>query len=254
MQKKGISLIVLVITIIVMIILAATVVISLTNTGIIDRANHAVQLTDEKQVQDLAALTWAECYINNLRGDALKQEVITKLEEQGVKIDKYNINISDTGIEVKFNENKITTLAGTAWKFNEHVSGYEEVFEVFNFEEQTGWEEFPAGCYMESGIYKCEISGLTINTMFDTCYFGRVGVDNALGYAEEKAGYWEAGWKHIPEELEYKALIGEMTVEELAAGIVNVSPPILTFSEETNVALMNTELIDWLYENATRIK
>ena len=47
-MKKGISLIVLVITIIVMIILAAVVVISLSNTGIIDRADQAVKLTNEK--------------------------------------------------------------------------------------------------------------------------------------------------------------------------------------------------------------
>ena len=63
-MKKGISLIVLVITIIVMIILAATVVISLSNTGIIDRADQAVQLTNEKQVQDLAAMVGAEKYMD----------------------------------------------------------------------------------------------------------------------------------------------------------------------------------------------
>ena len=46
MKKQGISLIVLVITIIVMIILAAAVVITLSNTGIIDRAGKAVDLTN----------------------------------------------------------------------------------------------------------------------------------------------------------------------------------------------------------------
>ena len=55
-MKKGISLIVLVITIIVMIIIAASVVITLTNTGITNKANEAVDLTNEKQVQNLAAL------------------------------------------------------------------------------------------------------------------------------------------------------------------------------------------------------
>ena len=50
-MKKGISLIVLVITIIVMIILAASVVLTLSNTGIIERANHATQLTNKNQLQ-----------------------------------------------------------------------------------------------------------------------------------------------------------------------------------------------------------
>ena len=59
-MKKGISLIVLVITIIVMIILAASVVITLSNTGVINRASEAVNLTNEAAVQDLAALIWAE--------------------------------------------------------------------------------------------------------------------------------------------------------------------------------------------------
>ena len=76
-MKKGISLIVLVITIIVMIILAASVVITLSNTGVIDRAGQAVDLTNEAQVQDLAALIWADAYMDNLRG----QDLIDKVTE-----------------------------------------------------------------------------------------------------------------------------------------------------------------------------
>jgi hypothetical protein len=83
-----------------MIILAATVVISLSNTGIIDRAGKAVDLTNEVSVQDLAALTWADAYMNDKRGEALVTEVTTKLSEQGVKSEDWNITISDTGIVV----------------------------------------------------------------------------------------------------------------------------------------------------------
>ncbi|MBR6613550.1 MAG: type II secretion system protein [Clostridia bacterium] len=101
MQKKqGISLIVLVITIIVMIILAASVVITLSNTGVIDRASQAVDLTNESQVQDLAALTWADAYMDNLRGQNLIDEVTTKLAEQGVTTDDWNITVTDTGVSV----------------------------------------------------------------------------------------------------------------------------------------------------------
>ena len=45
-SKRGISLIVLVITIIVMIILAAAIILSLNNAGIIGNANKAVQETN----------------------------------------------------------------------------------------------------------------------------------------------------------------------------------------------------------------
>ena len=95
-KKQGISLIVLVITIIVMIILAASVVITLSNNGVIDRASHAVDLTNESQVQDLAALIWADAYMNDKRGTELETEVTTKLSEQGVTSDKWEIIITDT--------------------------------------------------------------------------------------------------------------------------------------------------------------
>ena len=96
-MKKGISLIVLVITIIVMIILAATVVIAMSNNGIIERANHAVKITDEKQVQDLAALAWAEAYLDEDRTETLEKVVTDKLAEQGVTTTDWNIEVSNTG-------------------------------------------------------------------------------------------------------------------------------------------------------------
>ena len=106
-KKKGISLIVLVITIIVMIILAASVVITLSNTGVINRASQAVDLTNEASVQDLAALTWADAYMDNKRGTDLVNEVTTKLGEQGVTADKWNITVTDTGVTVT-NKNTAT--------------------------------------------------------------------------------------------------------------------------------------------------
>ena len=98
--KKGISLIVLVITIIVMITLAASVAITLSNTGLIEKASQAVKLTDEKQVQDMAAMTWTECYIDEYRGTALVEEVTRRLAVQGVNTADWDITITDTGITV----------------------------------------------------------------------------------------------------------------------------------------------------------
>ncbi len=107
-MKKGISLIVLVITIIVMIILAASVVITLSNTSVINRASEAVDLSNEAQVQDLAALTWADAYMDNLRGQDLIDEVTTKLIQQGITADKWNITVTDTGVSVISKNQTIT--------------------------------------------------------------------------------------------------------------------------------------------------
>ena len=127
-MKKGISLIVLVITIIVMIILAAAVVIAMNNNGIIDRAGQAVQLTDEKQVQDLAALAWAEAYLDETRTDTIEKVVKDTLADQGVTDDKWNIQVSDTGVVVTAKNNtaveyitftlldaQYTVVKGTTW-------------------------------------------------------------------------------------------------------------------------------------------
>ena len=124
-MKKGISLIVLVITIIVMIILAAAVVISMSNNGIIDKASHAVTLTDEKQIQDLAALTWAEAYLDpDKRGD-IENVVKQELTNKGVTTDKWNIEVTESGVTVTAknqNENvpvEITDLTNTTWLIND---------------------------------------------------------------------------------------------------------------------------------------
>ena len=112
-MKKGISLIVLVITIIVMIILASSVVVTLSNTGIINRASEAVELTNEKQVQDMAAIIWADVFMNNKRGQDLIDGVTTKLAEQGVTADKWNITVTATGVTVTNKNSALGTGLGS---------------------------------------------------------------------------------------------------------------------------------------------
>ncbi|MBR6689591.1 MAG: type II secretion system protein [Clostridia bacterium] len=99
-KKKGISLIVLVITIIVMIILAASVVISMNNTGIIDKATYAVDLTNENQVQDFASLLWAEAYLDEERTDTIENVVKAGLADNEITDADWNINVTDTGVTV----------------------------------------------------------------------------------------------------------------------------------------------------------
>jgi len=85
-NKKGISLIVLVITIIVMIILAAAIILSLNNAGIIGNANKAVEMTNDKTIQTAADLKYSEYILNNkLAGETPVGEWIeTELIKDGV--------------------------------------------------------------------------------------------------------------------------------------------------------------------------
>ena len=86
-KRKGISLIVLVITIIVMIILAGAIILSLNNAGIIGKANQAVEESNEATVKQLADLKWSEAYLEGKRtADDLTAAVLDKLEEENVDI------------------------------------------------------------------------------------------------------------------------------------------------------------------------
>ncbi len=98
-NKKGISLIVLVITIIVMIILAASVVITLSNSGIINKANDAVNATNLKEVQNLAQLLWSEAYMEGNRTAADIQAYINGKLSSDIKA-KYDVVASEVGVTV----------------------------------------------------------------------------------------------------------------------------------------------------------
>ena len=101
MQKKGISLIVLVITIIVMIILAAAIIISLNNTGIIENANKAVSDTDLKQAQEIAQVAHLEGVHQGLKGEELKTYVTDYLKRSGFEnLDKFVITVTDEKVTV----------------------------------------------------------------------------------------------------------------------------------------------------------
>ena len=141
-MKKGISLIVLVITIIVMIILAVSVVITLTNTGIINKANHAVSQTNEQQLQDLAALIWADSYMSGKRGNELKDEVLEQLKEY--KTD-YRILVTDNGVTVNDRKN-------IDWKM---VREYDENGLITKVMLTDGIESYEIGStvnYMPNGV------------------------------------------------------------------------------------------------------
>lgn len=108
MQKKkhGISLIVLVITIIVMIILASAIVISLTNSGILKNAEDAVQKTNQSEIQQLATIGYIEAYADGKRTQKeLKEATMEYLRSNGVKeeiLDQYAVDVTLEGVGVYY--------------------------------------------------------------------------------------------------------------------------------------------------------
>ena len=82
-EKKGISLIVLIVTIIVMIIIAGAVIISLTETNIIDQAETAVEKHNISELKSAANMAYANWLLsdktldpqNYIRDELIKQKV-----------------------------------------------------------------------------------------------------------------------------------------------------------------------------------
>ena len=102
-RKNAISLIVLVITIIVMSILAATIIITLSNTNIIDQAKDAVEKTEAQQIEEAKAIILADGIMGNtpepitigdttLAWDSDSKTVVEKTTKDGTtKVDTVTI-------------------------------------------------------------------------------------------------------------------------------------------------------------------
>lgn len=110
-KKKAISLIVLVVTIIVLAILAATVIVTITNSGIINRATDTVKEYDLSEVRSLANLVWAEALMDeNVRTDAEYDAYVKQqLTNAGVNIGDYNIGATSSGVLVTLRGNQNET-------------------------------------------------------------------------------------------------------------------------------------------------
>ena len=92
-----------------MIILAAAIIITLSNNGIINKANEAVNLTNMKQVQQIAQVIWAEGFTDELRGPALESYVKSELAKQDITEEKFNITVTDKGVEITAKEDGTET-------------------------------------------------------------------------------------------------------------------------------------------------
>jgi len=140
-KRKGISLIVLVITIIVMIVLAGAIILSLNNSGIINKSNEAVDLTNIANVREFAQTKWAEAYLEleTKTQEALEEYVLDELDEADITIDDYEIEVTEKGVTVnKKGEVKIIT-------FTMHDR-------EFKAEEGMTWEQWEKSIYNTVGM------------------------------------------------------------------------------------------------------
>ena len=101
-KKKAISLIVLVVTILVLSILAATVIISLSNTNIITEATNAKNAADIANMKEVASVIYANAYLEK-SGNVTKEDIVEGLKSQGFsdkQIDLIKIEVKDGKVTI----------------------------------------------------------------------------------------------------------------------------------------------------------
>ena len=134
-NKHAISLIVLVITIIVMVILAGAIILTLNNSGIINKAQAAVDATNEATVKEVASLGWAEAYADGARiQEDLKAGVVSALEKNNINTDDYIIHVTTSGVTVKTKSNVWVKNGFTVVKGDQVL----EIGDVVNYDETAG--------------------------------------------------------------------------------------------------------------------
>ena len=130
-EKRGISLIVLVITIIVIIILAVAVILSIANNNPISNANEAVDANDIATLKEATTIAYTDWYTeNSLNGLTTDPEVYVKdvLKKQNFKqelIDRLTI----TNGKIIISEDSETV---DVWDGSIDTSWYNETDTVFN--------------------------------------------------------------------------------------------------------------------------
>ena len=73
---------------------------SLSNTGIMNKAQEAVDETNREELQTMATLGWAEAYLNGARTvEELKEGVVAALEGNGLDASEYGIIVTTNGVE-----------------------------------------------------------------------------------------------------------------------------------------------------------
>ncbi len=122
MNKKGISLITLAITILVMAILTAVIVMTTNNSGIIKNSKDTVNATNLSQVRELAHVAWVNAQMEGKETQAeLETSVKSSLTSAGIDITKYDIVVTVDGVSV--NGNSTNTGDNSSGETGENNNG-----------------------------------------------------------------------------------------------------------------------------------
>ena len=190
LNKRGVSLIVLVITIIVMVILAGVIILTLDNSGIINKAQDAVDQANLNEVKNVAQLAWAEAFLDGkTTQEELEQAVMDALAEQNITEEHYKgytIEVTTSGVSFVETDGEnnsgevIESLnhSGIIPEGGQYISGI-----VFD-DETGGWKEVNKVTYNAGDTFPTEISSGDRYIYGDYMYI--------YGYMK---GYTPAGWE-----------------------------------------------------------
>ena len=188
-KKKGISLIVLVITIIAMIILAAAIILSLSNSSIISKANKAKTDSDTANLKEYVNTLRAEYELmtaEERNGQTFEAYANTKLEEKG-----YNKAAVDSNGEVYTNLTESATSAIKAGiKVGDTVTGYTLAAKTY----ETSGNENTAPNYTEISPGTKQTVTLKTDTQVTWKYIG-IGEDGSLEITPDVASITSASPK-----------------------------------------------------------
>lgn len=188
----------------------------------------------------------------NFVADAVKSTAQGLFDTNQNALDAAGITIDDNGF-ADSDTPRVTTLAGTTWKFNDNLTGV-EIFDKFNYQEQTGWDNFPSNTLMKNDKITYNIWGFTRNEAFGASYFITVQSmsEYSIGYTFPNSLGLPQGWYVVSPEASHGFLTGSVTdMEALMAGLTPSIAPTVQFGSDSNDSLENAELINWMYENAT---
>lgn len=156
---------------------------------------------------------------------------------------EYNVDI----------ETRIVDLAGTTWQFNDDVYDYEWMSQ-FDYDSQSGIDRYPSGCDLTDGNATItDVWAIATENVQNEYALGFVksNTQNGVIYVPENEIVSSVqGWYTVPAGVEQQRYEGEISLQEYIQSLIPTVAPILSYSEESNTALRDLQLIDWLYDNA----
>ena len=219
-----------------------------------DDAGYGMELTKIEDIDAQGSMIKNPSTVN-------ADNITTQLNDRATKVEVLvtgTCNISNTvsgGNTGSSDAPKVTTLAGTTWKFNSKISNY-DFLDTFDYESQTGWDQFPTGCKLKNSITNYEFWGFSRINMFGVdCFSPIKPISTLVGFnyiPSNNIGIVE-GWYAVTNDEYGRPFfnMGSVSLEAVLPYLEQTEAPTITFSAQSNSAIENTQLINWMYENAT---